>query len=59
MRLVKPEDRHPERQGVAAGNSLATEARLHLESDRGLRRRYQEAIRSVLEESDATTGGEH
>jgi hypothetical protein len=113
MRLVKPEDRHPERHGVAAGNSLATEARLHLEpileaatlpermdavvalvrwardgwddpasqpgqhfwsrrqggrldaaltlleSDQGLRHRYQEAIRSVLEESDATNGGEH
>lgn len=105
---MKPEDRHPERQGVAAGDSLAAEARLHLEpileaatlperldavvalvrwtrdgwddpadphgrhfwsrrqggrldatltlleSDQGLRHRYQEAIRSVLDEGDAT-----
>jgi site-specific recombinase len=28
---VKPEDRHPQRQGVPAGNSLAAEARRHLE----------------------------
>jgi site-specific recombinase len=105
---VTPEDRHPEQQGVAAGDSLADEARRHLEpileaatlperldavvalvrwagegwddpasqrsrhfwsrrrggrldavlalleSDHELRRRYQDAIRSVFEECDAT-----
>lgn len=105
---MKPEDRHSEQQGVAAADSLAGEARRHLdpileaatlperldavvalvrwtrdgwgdpaghhsghfwsrrgggrldaalallEFDPELRRRYQDAIRSVLEEGDAT-----